>query len=229
MPRLFAVFSFKYDTRLLPDLIKNLDFCDGFIIHDDRSNDQKWFHEGETRQMLIEKARKAGADWVLCVDPDERFELSAGQKIRTLIQKDEEVIYGFPFRELWNKTEYRIDGIWGKKVKYILFPIKEQQVFLNLPVHCPWAPINENYSRIQLDINLYHLKNIPWRNRKQRADLFNELDPKHEIQSIGYDYLADEQGMLLEKIEVGREFFPPYQDAYNIVQFDTGDKFHEWK
>jgi hypothetical protein len=219
--KLFGVFSFKYDSNLVPDLIKNLEFCDGFVIHDDRSNKQKWYHEGETRKMLLEKARMAGADWVLCVDPDERFEISAGQEIRRLIELERDAIYGFPFRELWIEDSYRVDGIWASKVKYVLFPLKEDQIFLNLPVHSPWAPTNENYEKILTEINLYHLKNIPQKNRQQRADLYNELDPLHEIQTIGYDYLADESGIVLKKIENGRKFYPPYQSDYDIVQFHT--------
>ena len=112
-----------------------------------------------------------------------------------------------------------MDGIWGKKVKHVLFPIHEGQEFLNLRVHSPWAPVNTNYTLVQTDINLYHLKNIPPSNRKQRADLYNELDPNREIQPIGYDYLANEEGLILKKIDEGREFYPRYQSEYNIVQF----------
>ena len=155
------------------------------------------------------------------MDPDERFEISAGPQIRKLIEMDQNVIYGFPFRELWTQDSYRVDGIWESKAKYVLFPLKNNQTFLNLSVHSPWAPTNDDYVKILTQINLYHLKNIPKKNRKQRADLYNELDPRHEIHKIGYDYLADETGVILRDIDSGREFYPPYQSEYDIVQFDT--------
>ena len=219
-PKLFAIFAFRYDAQLLPDLIQNLSFVDVFIIHDDLKNDKKWYHEGKLRTSLIEKARRAGADWVICVDPDERFEDSAAKKIRKLIQTNEKIIYGFPFRELWTKDAYRIDGVWGKKRKFILFPLKDGQDFDNMPVHSNWNPINDDYQQVMTKINLYHLKNIDPKNRTARAKLYSELDPERKFQKIGYDYLADEDGLILKKVGLMHKYSPQYSDSYHIRQHD---------
>ena len=48
--------------------------------------------------------------------------------------------------------------------------------------------------------------------RQARADLYNHLDPDGSMQKIGYDYLADETGAVLEKIPPGREFHPPHEE-----------------
>lgn len=216
--KLFAVFAYRFDAQLIPDLIQNLDFVDGFIIHDDRASKAKWYHEGNIRNALIEKARKAGADWVICVDPDERFERSAGKKIRKLIETDKNIIYGFHFRELWEPYKYRYDGVWGKKAKFVLFPLKDGQRFDNYKLHSNWNPINEEYERELTSLNLYHLKNIDPRNRVDRAKLYNDLDPDKKMQTIGYDYLADETGLKLKSVSLTRRYFPAYNDEYRISQ-----------
>jgi len=216
-PRLIAVYSFRHDADLVPDMLANLDFVDDVIGNDDRARTDVWYHEGQTRQALIERARDAGADWILGVDPDERFERKAGRAIRRLIRTDEKVIYSFRFRELWTPTSYRSDGIWGTKSRPSLFPVKPGQTFHNLPVHSPWHPANADYQIQQTEINLYHLKMIRPENRLDRRDLYNSLDPDRAIQAIGYDYLADETGC--ELTEIGRRRYrPEYRDDYKIRQ-----------
>jgi hypothetical protein len=219
-PKLFAVTSFRYDQQLVPDMIQNLNFVDGFILHDDRNNSDVWYHEGKQRNELINAARRAEADWVLCIDPDERFEQSAGDKIRKLIANtlDPKTIYGFKFRELFHPTRYRSDGVWGEKHKFVLFPLLPGQKHSNQRVHSQWAPTNPEYNKILTDINLYHLKMIDPLNRIARSKLYEELDPNNEYQSIGYSYLRDESNIILESIQPGREYFPAYSNKQEIVQ-----------
>lgn len=221
MKKLIALTSFRYDVALVPDMLKNIDgFIDGYIHHDDRQRKSKWYNEGEVRNKLIEEARGQGADWVLCIDPDERFEKSAGRKIRRLIENDnQKAVYGFRLRELWTPNRYRSDGIWDKKIQWRLFPLHDGQTFTNTPVHSPWHPQNEEYSLIKTDINLYHLKNIEPENRTARKELYNSLDPNRKYQKIGYDYLDDETGLETTRIPLGRGYRPKYKEDYKLRQF----------
>jgi hypothetical protein len=77
-----------------------------------------------TRHRPPPAARTIGADWVLAVDPDERFARRAAGPIRwrTLIKRN--IVYGFNFREVYTPTTYRVDGIWGEKVRWNLFPLR---------------------------------------------------------------------------------------------------------
>jgi hypothetical protein len=218
-PKLVAAFAFRYDEQLVPDLLKNIEpFIDDYVAWDDRQSGKKWTHEGELRRHLIDLASAKQPDWILIVDPDERFEKSAGNKIRKLIKTKNKIIYGFRFRELWSPEQYRVDGVWGQKIKYILFPLLPGQIFMDLHVHCQTSPQNPDYKRVVTDLNLYHLKMIDPQNRIDRVKLFNELDPSRKIQSIGYDYLADESGMVLEKIPDAKKYDPPYREDYQIRQ-----------
>lgn len=216
--RLVAAFSHRYDGQLVPDLLENLWFCDEVISVDDSGNNVTWYHEGEMRERLREMARSAGADWLLCIDPDERLEKAAGAVIRSLIEDMRTVVYRFHFREMYTPSSYRVDGVWGEKVKDVLFPLLPDQEFMSLPVHSQWAPVNAEYSREHTGLNIYHLKMIEPANRVARAELYRGLDPEHRIQSIGYDYLSDETGILLEDIAAGREYLPPYRPDYGITQ-----------
>lgn len=218
-PKVYAIFSYRYDANLIPDLKKNLKgIVDEYITHDDRSRKDTWYHEGEVRNKLIEEARKKGANWVLCIDPDERFEKGAAREIKKLVKTKGKVVFGFRFRELWTPDEYRSDGIWDNKVKYILFPLLPDQKFMNKKVHSQWHPQNDDYKLIKTDLNLYHLKNIDPENRTARKELYKSLDPDNKIQSIGYDYLDDEKNLQLTPIKKNRQFYPKYSESYIIKQ-----------
>lgn len=219
--KLVLVYSFRYDANLVPDLIRNTKkFVDDYVFWDDRKDKDKWYHEGETRKKLIEEAIKKGADWILAMDPDERLEINAGRMIRDIIDKgsNEKKVYGFKFRELWKPTSFRSDGIWGQKVRYNLFPVHPNQKFMNLKVHSPWHPINDDYEFVMTDINLYHLKMIDPQNREDRKNLYKEIDKNNEIQAIGYDYLTIEEGIELKKITFARRYYPRYKKSYRIKQ-----------
>lgn len=210
-PRLFAVFCFRHDAALVPELLDNLrDVVDDYVAYDDRGSDVAWRHEGQRQRVALDRARDRGADWVLCVDPDERLESGAAPVVRQAIRTDEPVVYGFPLRELWTPAAYRVDGVWGRKRKWALFPLRPGQHFADEFLHNRWAPIDEEYRRVMLDVNLYHLRMIDERRRAERRDFYKLVDPDRAYQSIGYDYMTDETGLALEEIPAGRGYHPPY-------------------
>lgn len=112
------------------------------------------------------------------------------------------------FRELWdNFKQYRIDGIWNQKRKGILFQLKNNMTFdYKHKIHAPWAYKEIVNNIIELDYNLYHLKMIHQESRKERANLYNKLDPDKIMQPIGYDYLNDVKDLKLIKIEFRRRY-----------------------
>jgi hypothetical protein len=62
------------------------------------------------------------------------------------------------------------------------------------------------------DYNIYHLKMMTPERRRGRRDLYKHLDPDRQIQQMGYDYLADEEGLELETVPFGRDFRPSYEE-----------------
>ena len=49
--------------------------------------------------------------------------------------------------------------------------------------------------------------------RKARRDFYRALDPANVFQRIGYDYLADETGFVLEEVPASRPYRPQPHEA----------------
>ena len=73
---------------------------------------------------------------------------------------------------------------------------------MNSPWHGEWFPVQllGTAGVRPIPYNLYHLKMIDQRDRMARQLRYKSLDPDNSFQSIGYDYLTDEQGLELEAI-----------------------------
>lgn len=222
--RLVALFGIKYEPDWLVEQLKeNLrPFVDDFAILDCRDRDELWIHEGDYRVLLREEARKKKADWVLITSPDERLEDGAGDVIRPLIDNNHDrKIYNFKLRELYMPNKYRVDGIWGQKTRGRLFPLLPDNKHAYQKIQCPSVPQNEEYENVYLDVNIYHLKHIEPENRELRARVFKQLDPHNEFQGIGYDYLNEDYGAVLEDIPAGRGYKPKYKK----YKFEVPEKY----
>ena len=213
-PKVVAIFSFRYDAHLVPDLIENVrPIVDGFIAYDDRGAAKPYTDERVRKAALLEAARSMGARWVLCVDPDERLEDAASTLMPTMTKDNEPVIWKFRLREMYSSQAYRVDGIWGKKKIACLFPLLKGQVFSDALLHGSRCPINPDYEQRDSGLNIYHLKTITAERRLARRDLYKALDPLSTYQKIGYDYLGDDDGLVLKKVGSSRRYSPAHSDT----------------
>jgi hypothetical protein len=221
-PRLLAVFSYRYDWRLVPDLLTNLDpLVDGWVAWDDRNSKEPFSGEPERRHLLLSRARQLGAKWVLTIDPDERLERGAAPVLRRMTENADRILWRFRLRELYAPTTYRVDGIWGKKQLVRLFPLLDGQIFSMRPLHGPAYPLEPGYKKLNSGLNIYHLKMITERRRKARRDLYKQMDPSNSFQAIGYDYLADDENAEFEAIPPGREYLPGHRDDGELWMADV--------
>jgi len=211
-PRIIAVFSFRYDAHLVPDLLANITpFVDGWISWDDRQSTDYFSNEGVRQAELIRAASLHGAGWILAIDPDERLESGKVKAFRKLTRTHEPVAWSFRLRELYTPDTYRVDGIWGKKRQARLFPAFDPPKVDDYTLHRSWFP-KDRFDTRPCGINLYHLKMISPNRRAARRDLYRHLDPGQSFQGRGYDYLADETGATYEKIPSHRTYYPPHAD-----------------
>lgn len=221
VPFVLAIFSFRYDAHLVPDLLTNIrPMVDGWISFDDRAATEEFSDEPRRRRALLAAARDAGADWVLAVDPDERFERRLADAMPALTAVSDPVVYSFPLRELYAPDVYRIDGIWGRKRQGRLIRVPSRIAEAPTPLHAPWHTLIPDAAIRRAEFNLYHLKMITPARRRARRDLYNRLDPERRSQRDGYDYLADDRHMRLERIPEGRGFDPPFVEDYGLWMAD---------
>lgn len=228
---------YPFESALAADLRLNVaDAVDGWLVYDDTRRSGGWHHEAAAFSAIRDYARNLGADWLLILDPDERLELSAPETLRELVRSDVAVdAIGLRLRELYRADAYRIDGVWGEKVKWALVRLLDEAMFdTHRAVHASPVPAVPIERRLITSLNVYHLKSLRAADRRLRSELYTNLDPDHRIQSIGYDYLDDEHGMRLEPITAGREFLPstlpagpiqalPADMPPRVVAFDTSE------
>ena len=202
--KIVAMFAYcERDKHFVKGAVENLSWADDIVAYD---NSGKPYNEREMRLEMKRQAIEKGADWILELDPDERFEKEAARIFRGMTKKKRKVIYRVNFRELYTPDSYRVDGIWGRKYRFSLYPVYPSQTIKNKEFNLKTWPITPDYKRISLDVNLYHLKMIGTENRQKRVEWLKSIDPESKTQAKGYDYLLDETNIRLEKIPVGREY-----------------------
>ncbi len=211
-PTVFACFSFRFDAHLVPSLLENLDpIVHGWVAFDDRGGSGVLSDPAARYRQLLARARALGGDWVLAVDPDERFETATAARMPELLRAPRDVTWTFSLREMWALDRYRVDGLWGRKRIGRLFAPPDGQRFTEDP-HQPWYPLEPKPTLRHSDLNIYHLKMLTPERRRARRDLYNHVDPTQRWQSIGYDYMADEAGLQLETIPPGRGYHPQHHE-----------------
>jgi hypothetical protein len=211
--QVLAIFSFRYDAHLVPDLLANLEpIVDGWVAWDDRGSSEPFSDEWQRLRALVEEAKRLGAHWVLAVDPDERLEAAVAKGIGRLLARRRPTIWSFQLREMFTPTAYRVDGIWGGRLRNRLFPVHVDLRFDEAALHAKRVPLNRGFRQRNSGFNLYHLRMISPERRRLRRDLNKVLDPAARFQDVGYDYLAEDAGAVLEEIPRGREYFPPHRE-----------------
>jgi len=232
--KIIAVIAVQNEEKYLPGFFAHLrDYVDGFVVLDDGSTDKTldiikqekklckvfvnkphgpegWDEKGNRIRMLQE-AKKHG-NVVLCCDADERFEINFLHNLRKIsLQASEkkQKTFGLHVREIWdNPFQYRCDGVWDTKSKYILFSLEPHMIFdATMPQkhHIPWYHDTVNEFEI-LEYNIYHLKMLEHEDRVKRVELYEKLDPEHKMQSIGYAYLVDCCGIELCQISEEKKY-----------------------
>jgi glycosyltransferase involved in cell wall biosynthesis len=139
--RLLALLAVRDGMRHLPGFLRNVaPQVDGIVALDDGSSDGSlellerheaviellrnprerptWDEVGNHR-LLVAAALRHAAEWILCVDADERLEREFRTRAERVISRGALLGYSafaVRLRELWDgPDQYRTDGIWGRK------------------------------------------------------------------------------------------------------------------
>lgn len=236
MSKIICLCAFQNAFSYIQDFMIHLTpYVDNFLFFDDRSYDDPeakaliacysntktltvfqryaqdtmsvFKYEVQNRQILLREAVAEGATHVLCLDADERMERPFLEAIRS--ECSSSAVWA-NVRDLWDTPQqYRVGGVWSMKNKPVLFPTAMvRDSFMAKPgaLHTTWLGHALRPSSVPCRWNLYHLGSLTADLRKDRVARHQTADPKHQWQD-NYSYLADENGLQLERIPEGRHWY----------------------
>ncbi len=232
--RLLALLAVRNGMRYLPGFLRNVaPQVDGIVALDDGSTDgsaellsghgavlellrnpvdrPSWDEVGNHRALIAAALRHA-ADWVLCVDADERLEEAFRARAERVIARGALLgysAYALRLRELWDSPgQYRVDGIWGRKSVARFFRLRADHEFDPRELHAHKAPMQgmRGGRFPTTDLTIYHLAMQHADDRAARRARYEQADPDNRWQRIGYAYLTDTSGLALRALPRGRGF-----------------------
>ena len=232
--RLVALLAVRDGMRHLPGFLRNVaPHVDGIIALDDGSSDgtpellarhdaviellrrprdrPTWDEVGNHRSLVAAALRHA-AEWILCVDADERLEREFRARAERVVARGKFLghsAYAVRLRELWDDPgQYRVDGIWGRKMVARLFRAREDHEFDPALLHGLKAPLQARHrGRFpRADLTVYHLGMLRPEDRVARRHRYERDDSERRWQRIGYEYLTDPRGLTLRRVAARRTF-----------------------
>lgn len=172
----------------------------------------RWDETGNHR-ALVGAALRHRAEWLICVDADERLECQFRVRAERVIRRGALFglsAYAVRLRELWDhRGQYRADGVWGRKAVARLFRARPDHQFDTRPLHGSKAPLQGRVrGRYPLaGLNIYHLGMLRPEDRLARRRRYEALDPTAQWQpGLGYAYLTDETGLELRPVPPRRDY-----------------------
>lgn len=232
--RLVALLAVRDGMRHLPAFLRNVaPQVDGIVALDDGSSDgtpellsqheaviellhrprdrPTWDEVGNHRSLVAAALRHA-AEWILCVDVDERLEREFRARAERVVARGRLLglsAYEVRLRELWDDPgQYRVDGIWGRKKVARLFRAREDHEFDPALLHGVKAPLQARHrGRFpSADLTIYHLGMLRREDGVARRRHYERADPERRWQQIGYEYLTDLRGLTLRRVAARRAF-----------------------
>lgn len=235
--RLYVLITLRNAMEYLPDFMTNIrPHVDGVIALDDGSSDgtadyikadpltrqlitrpsrtPHIWDEAYNRRLLIEAAHEHDIDWILVLDADERLEegfRARADKVFAEAGSKGWLALSIRCLECWDAPDQvRVDGIWGQKYRARLFRPRTDHAFEDRRLHGQWAPKNSQFhgGYPWVDLRFYHISMITAKQRAQRVAKYRHSDPHNLLQTMGYEYLLDYEGLRTQTLEPGRRYKP---------------------
>jgi hypothetical protein len=188
---------------------KYRDECDEYLLLRNRT----LWHDLGNRTTLLYRALVHGCNWIVSMDDDIVFSRNFQTRrdvvrvIAELAKRGKDTCL-FKLRDLWDsKSQYRADGVWGRKSFMALRKNWFYYENITLPdpqadrLHRPVYPANLRsrgaYSAKFDDYIAYHTGCLTRERRLSRVSKYARADPG---QAQAYAYMLDTAGIRLEKV-----------------------------
>jgi glycosyltransferase involved in cell wall biosynthesis len=175
-----------------------------------------WDEPGNHRRLVAAGLRH-GAEWLVCLDADERVEREFRVRAERVIRRGRLLglsAYGVRIRSLWDSPDaIRVDGDWGRRFVPRLFRAQADHAFDDRPLHHFKAPMQARilgrYFPLA-DLEVYHLRMQHPADRIARRQKYERWDPdgRWQAREVGYAYLTDETGLRVRPIRPARHYAP---------------------
>jgi glycosyltransferase involved in cell wall biosynthesis len=160
-----------------------------------RSSYQGW-DDLANRQRLVDAARRAGAQWLLFLDADERIDADDGKALRQFLESEALPGYAYGcevFRMVDDDEHYDPRGLWVFRLFAAADGVdalgSRRLHFVPVPSSIPmdhW---------MQTSIRIQHFGSLTATHRQARFDKYLEADPDNEFQE-DYDNLLDDPAIV---------------------------------
>jgi hypothetical protein len=88
-------------------------------------------------------------------------------------------------------------------------------------IHTPAIPVVPAYRKVDIDLNLYHLKMIEPANRAARTRAYSAAEAQHGVAARQWAGMRRTTGMALQPVPAARGFTPAYTRAYRVGGVST--------
>jgi glycosyltransferase involved in cell wall biosynthesis len=194
----------KNEARWIERSISSiLPVCDRVLVMDDHSDDatpflcaslpgvdvfNSPFHgldEARDKNYLLEKAREARADWILCIDGDEMLAPAGLRKLQEAMRSNAPSIsMRIPY--LWDSEhQIRVDGVYGEFRRHSAFRPNGHRFSSSQTggFHCGNVPFAARKGALTVDaIQLLHFGYLHASDRARKYAWYNAQDPANHVE-----------------------------------------------
>ena len=177
-------------------------------------------------ERLYEAVKNDGYDWIFTADPDERLSIGFLERMRVLTAMPfESTVYMLKLCACRDRADqYRSDGVWGAKIKSVLFTVPEKAAISDRRYSAPNYPLELDGCEVLLSDSIYSLKMVSPEDRKKRRDLYSAVDPGCRFHLIDSDDLTDDDGLVMTRIPEPHEYdYRTLPGAWKSTEYLSGD------
>lgn len=138
--------------------------------------------EGRDRQFLLERAREAGADWILAIDADEVLDPRDVANLMTAIRFSGADALHFRWLHFWDRPDQiRTDGIYSRSSPLRAYRVTAALRLASISNGVHTWPEGE-IGRAFADVRLWHFGYLDRSERLRKYAFYNAVDPANQAE-----------------------------------------------